>query len=652
MMDVEANTVHMNHKIGSSDHCAPVSGYNARRPMKMKENITMADIINRRMIPQPPTRKEVQQRLNRKNHKLLKIDELIIIEEKKIQETTEYLDRYFDALVEFHKMDNLKGIFPKSQQPMNGCLFTIYELHRIFEVHGIYFYVSLSKTIAIFEIMRMLSNKIKDKQKRQEMIEQIKSSNYFTRLLAALRRHGKMATRLHIPLHLINEEEFQKHTPQLSNADILSVVTSLSYFMIVNEIDCLWLLNIILKRCEQFEISDLALIITCHKIWKYKINQHLPDFTKLLMKRIDEFVKLPINLQTNVLKTFSKCQYVDRDFITKWAENIKQSDDLTPEVAFKVYLQLPLLEYLDEELYKILYQTMMKDLNTIPINLEGINYFMLSLSKCHVPAPVEIFDHVSNNILKGINGFTLNFISRAINIMATFGYYNQQLLQVYFGLDILQNPPSQAQLEYFIPQEKQIYSAYTGNEMTSLPFSIAMAYSTYVGFKVESQFASRVTIPNQALKNMEGFFLIQNGSRRASSYAYILEIKQLLKEEFNIDAKIFYNDPPQSLVVDVALVPSSLSNVIDNVELIKDKKLGIMYNGPYKYIQACIKDEIPPLDQCSQYIKRIMTKMNWDIIDIPYWEFVPWMPRKKKARLLYNKFPDWIKNVVKPPSDS
>ncbi|GFE53312.1 hypothetical protein BaOVIS_007160 [Babesia ovis] len=607
-------------------------------PKMLKGPLTIADVIRRRMIPQPPSLKETQKVLERKPWKRLGIPKLIKQEKERIEETDEFLDNYFYTYLANRGTDsglscgvknidqslfkrkskateNNQSIVNSADESANG--YNVDELLKMWDTKGGHFYTNIPKTVAMLQIVWRMANQSKADK---ETIKRIGEHVCFHRLVGSVVRHMRYMSRIELPKHLKNYKKLVDMVPRFNKEQMVTIFTVLAYFEFKDE----RVVNAMLKYTEQYhDITPdelRTIILSCLKM-KVDPSHMMEDYiTKVKVEHKEnsgpergEVEKLEYYLE--VLRTCSILDYMDNELFTHIAEMFKKVENIPLVVVTKAVWLFTNVQHLDEELYQHLYSILIRHLKEIK-GKRIVSTLIIWLGCCHYKPPRELVDHLGKMLLSDIESYNLWELTSAIRNLTLMDCYNDDLYKHVLNMELFMKPPSVKVLQQInlqLNQEKSAYAAYLHPTASSdLSVAFSKLYQSYLGYQYLSSSPNKIQLPKDAQNKLKDIHVAGAKNGALTSSAFHIQVKDILKEAFGIDCKVDYITE-DGFVVDIAILPSSLAKHTTGInakDFLIDKKLAIELHGPYHYLQKSTGQFPPPLNNSVLYKTRYVKLPN------------------------------------------
>lgn len=622
----------------------------SKRPV-MKKKLTMADVINKNMMIQPPPKRVTEELMSRKPWKRLEISKLIKKEKEKIKNDTTFLDGYFYKYLESKGQSKFSGVFKKNINDNNSYKFDIQELLNIWNSKISYFYMNISKTVAILDIIKEITE---SSNITPEIFESVNEHTFFFRTLKSLLKHVSYLNKIRVSNHLSNDVDVLKHIPTFTPEQMTLVFSSLAYFKPKRYALLERLLNYVKVKIDAYTYKQLDSILKSCMELDYNADIIVKDYISKVCimlkssKGDDKTTNQAFDKQDilSVLSICSRNDYMDGDLLSILANKVKEMDDLGVDDASNFIRYFSLSHHIDESLFDKLYCIICSNKNSLNKGMDIFN-LVCSITECHAPPPSELMDYIMAQVLKRTSEYTLTQLTILLKSFAMLGYYNDQLFRKVFELPIFSNPPKPQVMEQIrlgLNKNSSYYSAYLSPNQTSLiDVLFSNVHSAYLGYSLEYK-KGTFKLSDEALENIKKIPTRLHRFSNINSSGLHLDISSLLKEFFSINCFIEYVTE-SGLIVDLAILPESLSIPAKDIEFVRDKRCSIEIHGPFHYLQKSTNVFPPPMNNKTLYKQRLLRSSGWDTKYLNYWDYVPWMKKEHKLRVLTNLLPNWIKTI-------
>ncbi|ORM39982.1 uncharacterized protein BXIN_1254 [Babesia sp. Xinjiang] len=642
----------------------------------MPKPFTIADVIKKRLIPQPPSLKETQKVLERKPWKRMGIPNIIKQEKQKIEETDLFLDNYFysyllDKGTNARLHSGVKSIDeslfknktvaddpkdPMKQEPQINK-YNAEELLQIWDTKGGHFYTNIPKTVAMFQIIRRIA---KESHCGEDMLKRFRDHECFKRLVGSVVRHMKYVTRIELPRHLKDYKKLLDMVPRFSREQLVTIFSVLSYFGYKHE-NVLKAMLQYAKRYEDFTTDEMSAIIMASIKMGADPSQMVGDYiTKLKseIKKAESKVDGEDHLKyyLDVLRICNKTDHMDNELFKHIAEYFKKQESIPLGKVVNAIWLFTGVQHMDEPLYKHLYGLLAQNIGLIK-GKEMVIRLVTCLANCHFKPPKNLVDHLSSFILDDIKSYSLVELTAALRNLAIMDCYMDDLYRKVFSLDLFMNPPSVKVLQQInlqLNQKKSAYAAYLQPTVSStLNVVFGNTYHAYLGYQLLSGNLNKFELPKDAVVKLKDIYTSGVKHWTFNSSAFHIQVKDILNEAFGIECEVEHvtND---GLVVDIAILPSSLAKYTEKIgakDFLKDKRCAIEVHGPYHYLQKSTDVFPPPLNNSTLYKERLLNARGWDVVRLHYWSLVPWMKHDQKIKVLESLLPQWVKNACNIPEN-
>ncbi|CDR96811.1 membrane protein, putative [Babesia bigemina] len=656
-----------------------------RSRRKLGKPKTVADIIKRRLIPQPPSLRETDRLIARKPWKRMGIPSIIKQERQKIEETDAFLDDYFhsylikkgtDAGLRCGVKTVDEKLFQNSQSssqrsssnddmtPGTTYKYDADELLQIWNTKGGHFYTSIPKTVAMLQIVRRIAV---DSKADLEMINRIRDHVCFKRLVGSVVRHMKYLTRIELPSHLKNYPKLMKMVPKFNNEQMVTIFTVLAYFRFSNEkvLDAMLQYS---KPYKEFTPEEMrSVIISCIKMGA-DASQIVGDYVDKLKAEIMQSeqpngnAQQELDIYLDVLRICSKTDHMDNELFKHIARFVKQQENMPVGTAIAAACLFAEVHHIDEELYQHLYTVMTNNIDSIR-GKNVVNKLVTGMAMCHSRPPKKLVDHLANSVLQEIKSYSLVKLTATLRNLALMDSYNDALCHKVFNLELFTNPPSVKVLQQInlkLNQKKTVYAAYLHPTATStLNVVFGNAYQAYLGYRLLGKTQNKFELPKEAVSRLKVRLSVVETCMKQAIYtasaknwtfgssSFHIQVRDLLKEAFGIESEVEHITS-DGLLVDIAILPTSLAQFTEQVgaqDFLKDKRCAIEVHGPFHYLQKSTDVFPPPMNNTTTFKERLLRARGWDVAHLHYWSLVPWMKRDHKIRVLARLLPQWVKNI-------
>ncbi|GBE58885.1 RAP, putative [Babesia ovata] len=613
---------------------------------------TVADVIRRRMIPQPPSLRETDRLIARKPWKRMGIPSIIKQERQKIEETDAFLDEYFHSylikkgtdaglrcgvktvdakLFQNSQNSSQKGSSSGDVNRTPTYKYDADELLQIWNTKGGHFYTSMPKTVAMLQIVRRIAV---DSKADVEMIKRIRDHVCFKRIVGSVVRHMKYLTRIELPSHLKNYPKLMKMVPKFNNEQMVTIFTVLAYFRFSNEkvLDAMLQYS---KPYKEFTPEEMrSVIISCIKMGA-DASQIVGDYVDKLKAEIMQPVQpkgspqQEMDLYLDVLRICSQTDHMDNELFKHIAQFVMQQEQMPVETAIGAACLFAEVHHIDEELYQHLYSMMTNNIDAIR-GKNVVTKLVTGLAMCHSKPPKKLVDHLANSVLKDIKTYSLVELTATLRNLALMDSYNDALCDKVFNLELFTNPPSVKVLQQInlkLNQKKTVYAAYLHPTATStLNVVFGNAYQAYLGYQLLGKTQNKFELPKEAVGKLKDIYTASAKNWTFGSSSFHIQVLDLLKEAFGIESEIEHITS-DGLLVDIAILPSSLAKFTEQIgakDFLKDKKCAIEVHGPFHYLQKSTDLFPPPLNNTTVFKERLLRAQGWDVAHLHYWSLVPW----------------------------
>ncbi|AFZ81306.1 hypothetical protein BEWA_007150 [Theileria equi strain WA] len=627
------------------------AGMSYQRPSRkgpglIKEKLTMADLFNRKIVAQPPSRRETEQLMSRKPWKHLEISQLIKKEKEKIKNDTTFLDGYFYKYLEDKGENKFNGVFKKNINDNKKYKFDIQELLSIWANKVAYFYMNIPKTVATLEIVKDMTE---SSNITPEIFKSVKDHIFYFRILKSLLKHISYVNKIRVSNHLSSDTNVLKHIPAFTPKQIVSIFSSLAFFQSKSYVLLDSLLNYVKKNISAYNCKQLTSIIGyCMKL-DYKSDIILKEYISKVRHMLKNSKDTQAFNKEDILSVLSVCaksDYMDNDLFKALAHIVQNSDNLTLAEASDFIRHFSLVQYIDEKFFDKLYGIICSGKNSLKMGIDIFN-FVYSIMECHVPPPAELMDYIITRVLKNASEYNLLQLTTLLKCFSILGYYNDRLFRKVFELPIFINPPKPQVMEQIrlgLNSNSGHYSAYLlPNKTCQIDIFFANVHSAYLGYSLEYK-KGTFKFSDEALENIKKIPARFHRFSNINSSGLHLDISALLKEFFSINC-VMEHVTEYGLIVDLAILPESLNIPENEKEFIRTKKCSIEVHGPFHYLQKSTDVFPPPMNNKTLYKQRLLKSSGWDTKYLNYWDYVPWMRKEHKLKVLTKLLPSWVKNA-------
>ncbi|GIX60974.1 RAP protein, putative [Babesia caballi] len=611
----------------------------ARKPL------TIADIIRKRLIPQPPSLKYTQRVLARKPWKRMDIPSLIKREKQRIEETDKFLDNYFYTYLVRRGADAGLGggvgvkcidreLFKTKQRETGGGpdgdrdeektsrQYTADELIQIWDTKGGHFYTNIPKTVAVLQLVRRIA---KESKADADMLKRIREHECFKRIVGSVVRHMKYVKRIELPKHLKNYPKLMNKVPKFNKEQMVTIFSVFAYLGFNKEKVVEALLEHA-KPCKDFEPEEMrAIILACIKM-KFDPSQFVGEYIDKLKAEINVraaptgAAEGGVEYYLDVLRICNKTDHMDNELFKHIADFFKNQDTLSLDVATNAVWLFTAVQHLDEALYRHLYDALSRDLKEIKAK-RVVKKLVTWLAASHFKPPETLVDHLATTILGDIKSYSLVELGEALRNLALMDCYNDALCQKVFSLGLFTKPPTVKVLQQInlqLNKKKTLYAAYLHPTATStLNVVFGNVYQAYLGYQVLADKPNKFELPKESherLKVRGGcvVYMAQDiytaGAKNwtFSSSSFHIQVRDLINEAFGIECEIEHVTS-DGLLVDIAILPSSLAKLTEKLgakDFLKDKRCAIEVHGPFHYLQKSTDAFPPPLNNTTVYKER------------------------------------------------
>ncbi|EDO08267.1 Restriction endonuclease-like superfamily protein [Babesia bovis T2Bo] len=649
-------------------------------PKIIKKPLTVADVIKKRMIPQPPSLNETQKVLDRKPYKRLGIPKLIKEEQERICKNDAFLDKYFhDYLTSKGTHSDMNGgiteISPNlfsdkterqtstdndtNEASGNSYVYSAEELLHIWDTKGSQFYTNIPKTVALLQIIRRIA---KESDASIDIIKRIRDHWCFGRLIGSVVRHMKYLSRIELPQQLIGYKKLENMVPKFSKEEMVSIFAVLDYFRYKND----KAVTAMVKYTEQYKDFTTSEIITIMGSC-IRLGISPPNIIEEYVKRLKVEIKEKLgndDHEANDFKNYAyilhictKTQFIDAELFKYIAEHCKKQNDIEIKQLYHAFSSFAKLQHIDEDLFQHIYRLLLPYVKDFTNKYEV--YKLISrIAMTNSKPPKELIDALANWVYQNVQQFTPRELATMIRNLAVKDYYNDNLYNHIFNLEMFINPPSVKLLQHInlhMNQSESVYASYLQPlRKSELNIAFSMAYQAYLGYQYLSPNINKIEIPKDAVVKLRNIYVDGIKQLALNTSANNIEIVDLLKEAYGIEAYVDYTTE-DGLMVDVAILPSSLTKhttKIDAKDFLMDKRFAIEFHGPYHHMQRSTDQFPPPLTPSFLYKERLLNARGWEVARLHYWTFVPWLTKEHKLRILECMLPTWIKNVCNISGES